>query len=426
MLGPDVMVQEPGGQRIPLIHRFSSVLAQKLESDEYYAKRLGTDLNDLAHISQIYSNRYGRADLEVEAENFFRLNRATNCVAVSNLAALPFRLIVDTTPNLDIDECICKQGKKCVSSWYHFGPRVEDTPLENTVEMDGTAERPLVYHLYGCIQAPESLVLTENDLLRFLVAVISSNPALPKHIISEIRKPENCFLFLGFGFKHWYLRILLHVLDATGRSSRSFALENFDTAAGAHNVEQTTLFFQEGHKINFFNMDLRGFTEELSKHCAARLAPKQGDEAPAPSCDAPLVFLCHANEDKLKAKNLAAELKKHGFMPWLDEEDLCGGDEWDRKIETVITKEIDYFVVLQSKALQKREVGYVNKEIDLALQKQTEVRAPRIFIVPALIEECKKLDALLKWQSRDLSNPDGINRLVNELERDVERGRKGR
>ncbi|HAO20607.1 MAG TPA: hypothetical protein DCQ37_09125, partial [Desulfobacteraceae bacterium] len=73
---------------------------------------------------------------------------------------------------------------------------------------------------------PESLVMTENDLLDFLVSVISKAPGLPASITSELNSTDKNFLFLGFGFKHWYLRILLHVLAGNShKKSRSFALE---------------------------------------------------------------------------------------------------------------------------------------------------------------------------------------------------------
>jgi hypothetical protein len=256
--------------------------------------------------------------------------------------------------------------------------------------------------------------------------VISEKPPLPKKILGEIRKSENCFLFLGFGFRHWYLRILLHFLDATGRSSRSFALENFDAAASGHDLERTTLFFQEGYKINFFDMDLQMFTEQLRQNFEKRSAPKSDSDVSGLAPDAPIVFLCHANEDKRQAEDLARDLEKIGFKPWLDKEGLSGGDEWDQKITKLISDEINYFVVLQSKALEGKEVGYVNKEIALALEKQLQVRAPRIFIVPVFIEKCDKLKLLEGWQSIDLTASNGMVELSNALRRDVERVKKKR
>jgi hypothetical protein len=37
------------------------------------------------------------------------------------------------------------------------------------------------------------------------------------------------------------------------------------------------------------------------------------------------IFLCHANEDKPKVREVYRRLKAEGFEPWLDEEDLLPG-----------------------------------------------------------------------------------------------------
>jgi hypothetical protein len=48
------------------------------------------------------------------------------------------------------------------------------------------------------------------------------------------------------------------------------------------------------------------------------------------------VFLAHANEDKPKIRQLYAALKDRGFDPWLDEEDLVGGQNWKVEIPRAI------------------------------------------------------------------------------------------
>jgi hypothetical protein len=43
----------------------------------------------------------------------------------------------------------------------------------------------------------------------------------------------------------------------------------------------------------------------------------------------PLIFLSHASEDKVKVRNLCKRLREDGFDPWLDEERLLPGQDWN-------------------------------------------------------------------------------------------------
>ena len=58
-----------------------------------------------------------------------------------------------------------------------------------------------------------------------------------------------------------------------------------------------------------------------------------GQPAPPLIQSEPLsVFLCHASEDKAQVRSLRAKIEKWGHDPWLDEEKLLPGQDWDREI----------------------------------------------------------------------------------------------
>ena len=54
-----------------------------------------------------------------------------------------------------------------------------------------------------------------------------------------------------------------------------------------------------------------------------------------PECK-PLIFLCHASEDKPRVAELHHKLKAAGYQPWLDQEDLLPGQDWWAEIEKII------------------------------------------------------------------------------------------
>jgi hypothetical protein len=134
---------------------------------------------------------------------------------------------------------------------------------------------------------------------------------------------------------------------------------------------------------------------------------------------APIVFICHASEDKAVAQRVADGLQSAGIDTWFDKHDLHGGDEWDARIRSMIRDRVDYVVVLQSESLRRKDVGYVNREIELAIDRQREYRPPRRFLVPVVIDHLdNRLDNLEQWQSVDLTTAGGIEDLVRAINRD--------
>jgi hypothetical protein len=101
----------------------------------------------------------------------------------------------------------------------------------------------------------------------------------------------------------------------------------------------------------------------------------------------------------------------------VDQQALRGGDRWDDLIESTIEK-VDYFVVLNSKALaaKSRESSYVNKEIKRALEAD-DMRLVGRFIVPASIDDTPLLEPLAKFHAVDLRKPEGFSDLVRAIKR---------
>jgi hypothetical protein len=303
--------------------------------------------------------------------------------------------------------------KEPVMDFYNF-----DGENPETVKI-GTDEKPLVFYLYGAVKEPESLMLTENDLLDLLVALTSEKPPLPGNIRSELRDEKKSFLFLGFGFRHWYLRILLHVLQGgKGKKRTSFALEKFPPGNTAELQRTVFSFKKSDYKIHIFKEDFNNF--------AAQLRERFGQCSPAvisriEAAKAPEVFICHAHEDKDYADSLYQKLKNEGIRPWLDKENLRGGDEWDKVIKKAIEKEIDYVVILQSRELAKRVEGYVIKEINMALDRQNGFRRGIRFIIPVKIADCPLLEEVEHLSAIYLEDKANMKKLIDTIQQDFEK-----
>jgi len=268
-------------------------------------------------------------------------------------------------------------------------------------------------------------VLTEEDLIDFLIAIVSKNPPLPPSIAAELQKPARSMLFIGFGIKHWYLRVLLHVLRAANPDSRSFALEAFDDVAPTIR-EQVVFFYKSGYKLEIFDENVPSFVHELHRRFDELGGYKANDPAIAafPGGDPPRVFLSYASEDEPFVSKVSEGLRRAGMNPWMDRDGgLRGGDQWDQIIRLEIDHS-DYFLSFQSRAMLGKTFSYVNKELELAKDRQQQVRPPSRYLIPVSIGDSESLPNLRHIQSTRLDDPNDVRELVSLISRDFQlRGR---
>ena len=128
------------------------------------------------------------------------------------------------------------------------------------------------------------------------------------------------------------------------------------------------------------------------------------------------VFLCHSSGDKPTVRKLYQQLKNDGFQPWLDEENLLPGQDWELEIEKAVESADIILVCLSQSSVTK--VGYVQKEIKFALDIADRQPEGSIFIIPVKLQSCQIPRRLSNKQWVDLY-PDsvkGYSRLVSGLE----------
>jgi hypothetical protein len=125
------------------------------------------------------------------------------------------------------------------------------------------------------------------------------------------------------------------------------------------------------------------------------------------------VFMCHASDDKPAVRHLHEQLQYAGFEPWLDEEDLLPGQDWQHEIAKAVRAADVVLVCLSRKSINKN--GYVQKEIRIALDAADQVPEGRIFLIPVKLEDCSVPERLSKLHWVDLTAPGGPERLTRAL-----------
>ncbi len=127
------------------------------------------------------------------------------------------------------------------------------------------------------------------------------------------------------------------------------------------------------------------------------------------------VFLCHASADKPQVRKLHRQLRACGVQPWLDEEDLLPGQDWQHEIPKAVQEADVVIVCLSQNATTK--AGYIREEIEFALDEADKQPAGSIFLIPVRLEECDVPERLSRWQWVNLYQERGDERLMRALKR---------
>jgi len=132
------------------------------------------------------------------------------------------------------------------------------------------------------------------------------------------------------------------------------------------------------------------------------------------------VFLCHASQDKPAVRELYKKLAAEPWIdPWLDEENLLPGQDFDLEIYKAL-RDSDAIIICLSQVSVAKE-GYLNKEIRRALDAADEKPEGAIFVIPVRLDDCiPSFERLKKYQWLDYFSPNAHERLIKSLRRRAE------
>jgi hypothetical protein len=112
------------------------------------------------------------------------------------------------------------------------------------------------------------------------------------------------------------------------------------------------------------------------------------------------VFLCHSSADKPAVRELYQKLRAEPWIdPWLDEEELYPGQDWNMEIEKAV-EAADAIIVCLTKSSITKE-GYVQRELRIVLDFADYKPEGTLYIMPVRLEECEPPRRLRVWQYAD-------------------------
>lgn len=168
---------------------------------------------DLARVAQYYQVMGNGIDVREEIAAMLKARREKDFDSPphKDLARLPVRLYLTTNYDDLMEYELRVAGKDPVSLypiWHSDLKGISEHVLGKYKyeEIDPTAVRPIVYHLHGHWDVPESMVVTEDDYIQFL-SVIQDHDLLPP--VCKEALGISILLFVGYSLRDWNIRVLL-------------------------------------------------------------------------------------------------------------------------------------------------------------------------------------------------------------------------
>jgi hypothetical protein len=191
------------------------------------------------------------------------------------IAELPLPIYITTNFNALLSSALKEAGKDpqvVLCPWNEYVEQAESI-YDREPEYFPSPERPLVYHLFGQFDEPDSVVLTEDDYFDFLIGVTSNNKLVPPAVRRALT--DTALLFLGFQMDDWNFRVLFRsIISRQGGGRR----DRYAHIAAQIEPEEGRIleperarrylenYFSKGADISIYWGSTVDFMKELQQH----------------------------------------------------------------------------------------------------------------------------------------------------------------
>jgi hypothetical protein len=198
------------------------------------------DSDDLSKVAQYLAIKNTEKDLypkrvlsqelkKIPTPNFASKEYENSPYAV--LADLPFSIYITTNYDYFMEEALESKNRKPVSEFCRWNNYAKAAGIRSVFDSDKnytpSVAQPLVYHLHGNIDVPQSMVLTEIDYIDFILSLnrdlaFSNKENESKIIPSTIRTAlvSTSLLFIGYSLRDMNFRIMFrNIVNHIGERS---------------------------------------------------------------------------------------------------------------------------------------------------------------------------------------------------------------
>lgn len=189
------------------------------------------------------------------------------------LASLPLPVYLTTNYDDFMVRALENRRRDPKQSLSRWNQAVKDyvsdnpTPFDKDAQFKPTVANPVVFHLHGYSPVAESLVLTEDDYMEFLVRMASNADEI---IPAQIKKAltGSTLLFLGYRMADWNFRVLMKSFAGYLQQYTHFAVMLLPAATDA-TKEKTQTYLTDYYAnidVRVYWGTVRDFMVELKEH----------------------------------------------------------------------------------------------------------------------------------------------------------------
>lgn len=255
-LGPRLEGVLQNEQWKPTNQTLSRLIAEKIEEENIPIE--ANLQHDLPHLAQTFigknrSKEKNRLDLEDLILDFLHQQQDEMPPVYQAIAQLPAAIFINTTFDMHVWKALKERHNEVLFHYYNFKKNTQFPYNEN----DFSASKPLVYNLFGNIEKPESLVLSESEQMQFIRNVVKNDPPLPDEITGYFDNRKT-YIFLGFNMENWQFRLLLDSLKLKDENSTlATRTPQFPMSYA------TQAFYQDHFNFVFVEKDVEEFLTDL-------------------------------------------------------------------------------------------------------------------------------------------------------------------
>jgi hypothetical protein len=247
----------------------AGTLSERLADRIGYLGKDRASLQKVSLCAEFQSNKQwtaSRANLVNFINSQIGAPRIVPSPILHKLAALPFPFYITTNYDTLLEKSLYKaqtlDGLEKDPIVRVYDPK-RDKPPEQ-VPLNPKERNPVVFKLHGDIHKPESIVVTEEDYLEFILKMTDNNAhPIPSQL--RVQLGELPTLFIGYSLQDYNLRLLLRTLrwNVDPANYQPF----FSVDRSPDSVIVSVFQNREKIKVNFIRADVWKFVPRLYELC---------------------------------------------------------------------------------------------------------------------------------------------------------------
>jgi hypothetical protein len=163
------------------------------------------DPGHLQRVALAYEIALSRARLVEAVADAVHVDRRPSPM-LRALARMDFPVVITTNYDQLFERALAEVGKQPRVTIYT--PRLEPT----TDYRKPTAQSPIVFKIHGCISRPETVVITDEDYIDFVLRMSNKEPYDPLPRRLKVYLTDWTTLFVGYSLLDYNLRLLFKTL----------------------------------------------------------------------------------------------------------------------------------------------------------------------------------------------------------------------